>query len=341
DRLRALLAARIATLPGYARAALLVSAATARPTRSLLERCGVAVDAELIEAAQAGVMSVDGDAVTFTHPLLREMVYADADPAERRRAHERLAEAVADPVERARHLAQARPEPDETLAETLAEAAGAARIRGVPATAADLAALAADRTPAWTPGVAAVRRLAAAQYAFDAGSPSDANRYATAAWRDADDRRPGVEARLRLSDLAGQDKSGVPPLLDAAFCDATDDLALLARVRLYRAVKAHYDRDIEAAVAELKRAEHTAEQCGDLDCLVEVLGWRGTVVDGPEGDELLERAGELARGLPLTRPVVGARQLAAMARLFRGDVAEAVRRIESLRQAVQRPGTLH
>src|SRR5262249_52758983 len=160
DRLRALLAARIATLPGHARAALLVSAATARPTRSLLERCGVAVDEELIEVAQAGVMSVDGDVVTFTHPLLREMGYADADPAERRRAHELLAEAVTDPVERARHLAQARPEPDETLAETLAEAAGAARLRGVPATAADLAVLAADRTPAWTPGGAAGRRLA-------------------------------------------------------------------------------------------------------------------------------------------------------------------------------------
>ncbi len=341
DRLRALLAARIATLPGHARTALLVSAATARPTRSLLERCGVAVDEELTEATRAGVMSVDGDAITFSHPLLREMVYADADPAERRRAHELLAEAVTDPVERARHLAQARPEPDESLAESLAEAASAARLRGAPATAADLAALAADRTPPWTPGVAAVRRLAAAQYAFDAGSPTDSTRYAMAALRDADDRRSRVGARLLLFDLAGQDKSGVAPLLDAAFCDAADDPELLARVRLYRAVKAHYDRDTEAATAELKRAEHTAEQCGDLDCLVEVLGWRGTVVDGPEGDELLERAGELARGLPLTRPVVGARQLAAMARLFRGDVAEAIRRIESLRHAVERSGTVH
>ncbi|MDT5037499.1 MAG: hypothetical protein QOE03_2684 [Micromonosporaceae bacterium] len=341
DRLRALLAARIAILPGHARTALLVSAATARPSRTLLERCGVAVDDELTEAARAGVIVVEGDVVTFAHPLLREMVYADAEPVDRRAAHERLAEAVTDPVERARHLAQARPDPDEALAVTLAEAASVARLRGAPATAADLAVLAAERTPTGTPGVAAARRLTAAQYAYDAGSPSDATRHAQAALRDADDPRTRIGARLVLVDLAGQDRSGIAPLLDAAFCEASDDLALLARVRLYRAVKAHYDRDTEAAIAELKRAEQTAEQCGDLDCLVEVLGWRGSFVDGPEGDELLERAGELARGLPLTGPVIGARQLAAMARLFRGDVAEAVRRIESLRQAVERSGMVH
>jgi DNA-binding CsgD family transcriptional regulator len=341
DRLRALLAARIATLPGYARPALLVAAATARPSRSLLEHCGVAVDEELSEAACAGVISVDGEAVTFTHPLLREMVYADANPAERRRAHELLAEAVSDPVERARHLAQARPEPDESLAESLADAAAVARLRGAPATAADLAALASERTPAAIPGVAAMRWLSAAEYAYDAGSPADATRYATAGLREATDPRTRVGARLLLVDLAGQDKSGIAPLLDAAFRDATGDLGLLARVRLYRAVKAHYDRDTEAALGELKLAEETAERCGDLDCLVEVLGWRGSFHDGPEGDQILERAGELALGLPLTRPVVAARQLAAMSRLFRGDVAEATRRIESLRTAVEGSGTVH
>src|SRR5207247_857315 len=71
-----------------------------------------------------------------------------------------------------------------------------------------------------------------------------------------------------------------------------------------------------------------------------VFSWRGSLLDGPDGDEQLERAGELARGLPLTPAVVSARQLAAMGRLFRGEVAEAVRRIESLRVAVERSGTV-
>ena len=341
DRLRGLLAARVATLPTHERPALLVAAATARPTRSLLERCGITLDDELAEAVRAGVVAVEGDVVTFTHPLLREMVYADADGGERRRAHELLAAAVTDTVERARHLAHARPEPDELLADTLAEAASAARLRGAPATAADLAVLAADRTPADSPGVGAVRRLSAAQYAFAAGSPVDASRYATAALRDAVDRETKVGARLLLVDLAGQDQSGVAPLLDAAFCDAMDNLELLARVRLYRGVKAYYDRDTEAALAELKRAEQTAEQCGNIECLVEVLCWQGMALDGPDADDLLERAGELARGLPLTPPVVSARQFAAMARLFRGDVNEAVRRIEALHSAIERAGTVH
>jgi DNA-binding CsgD family transcriptional regulator len=345
DRLRGLLAARIANLPAEGRWALLVAAATARPSRGLLARCGVGVSDSgvdpLDDAVRAGVVVLDADgAVRFTHPLLREMVYADAEPAARRSAHELLGTAVTDPVERARHFAHARPDPDEELAETLAEAASVARLRGAPATAADLAELAADRTPAATPGVAAMRRLTAAQYAYAAGSPTDAHRHATAALRDAADRRTRVGARLLLVDLSGQDWSGVTPLLDAAYCDAADSPDLLAKVRLYRSYKAFYDADMEATFAELKLAEEAAEQSGETERLVEVVNWRGMVMDGREGDEFLERAGELARGLPLTTTVVSARQMSAMARLFRGDVAEAVHRIEALRTAVERSGTV-
>jgi DNA-binding CsgD family transcriptional regulator len=350
DKLRALLAARIANLPPEGRWALLVAAAAARPTRALLARCGIGsevrVDSSLLsgslaDAVRAGVVLVEPDgAVRFGHPLLREMVYADAEPELRRAAHEALAAAVSDPVERARQMAHAREEPDEELAQTLADAASVARLRGAPASAADLAVLAADRTPRSMPGVAADRRLTAAEYAYAAGSPTDARRHATAALRDAADRRTRVRARLLLVDLAGQDWSGVAPLLDAAFCDATDAPDLLAKVRLHRSRKAYYDGDFEATLAELKRAEEVAEQSGDTERLAEVVCWRGTVMEGREGDDLLERAGELARGLALTQPVVNARQLAAMSRLFRGDVPEAIRRIEALRVAVERTGTV-
>jgi DNA-binding CsgD family transcriptional regulator len=349
ERLRRLLAERIANLPGDGRRALLVASATGRPTQSLLARCGVTSAGPpgsephdgLCAAVRAGVVVLEPDgAIRFTHPLLREMVYADADIASRRAAHQALAAVVTDPVERARHLAHAQPEPDERLAETLADAAAVARLRGAPATAADLAVLAAERTPPDAPGVAAVRRLAAAEYAFAAGTLADAQRHATAALRDAADRRTRVGARLVLVDLAGQDLSGVAPLLDAAFCDALDAPDLLAKVRLYRSHKAKYDGDTESTLAELKRAEQAAEQCGDTERLVEALWNLGVVVDGPETTDLLERASELARGLPLSRPVVRARQLAAMARLFVGDVPEAVRRIEALRTAVERSGTV-
>src|SRR5262249_34572878 len=115
------------------------------------------------------------------------------------------------------------------------------------------------------------------------------------------------------------------------------------QVRNYRARKAFYDGDNESALAELKRAEQAAEQSGDTECLVEVLAWRGRIelafpVPGAEG--LMGRAAGLSRGLPLSSAVVTARQVAAMARLMRGEVAEAVRRIEELRVAVERAGTV-
>ena len=339
-RLRGLLSARIATLPPADHTILLLVAAAARPSQALLGRCGVIVDQSLA-SVRAGVIAVDSDgAIRFSHPLLREMVYADAPVADRRAAHDRLASVVTDPVERARHLAAATDKPDESLAQSLADAAGAARLRGAPASAADLAQLAAERTPTVDPATAAVRWLEAARYAFAAGSLDDASGHATTALRLATDRRTRVGARLLLVEMAGEDYSGTGPLLDAAFSEATGDCDQLARVRLYRAAKAYYDADIEAALAELGRAEDAAGRCADAERLVEVLTLRGAMTVGAERDVLLERAGELATQLPLTSAVVAARQLAAMGRLFRGDVAEAVRRITALRAEVEHSGAV-
>ncbi len=342
DRLRSLLSARLAALSPAGGLALTVLASSARPTTDLLERCGLDPSADLAEAIGAGLVSAGTDgALSFSHPLLREMVYADAEPANRRAAHERLAAALDDPVERARHLAVVRPAPNEALASTLTDAAAVARRRGAPMVAADLARLAADRTP--DPGGAAHRRLSAARHAFAGGLSEEARQLAEAALRDAVEPLTRIDARLLLVDLAGQDMSGVGPLLDAAYREAEESSTLVARVRLCRARKAFYDGDTEYVLAELKRAEQAAEQAEDSECLVEVLAWRGHLelrheAGGPE--DLLERAATLSRGLPLSSAAVIARQLAAMARLKRGDVAEAVRRIEELRVAVERAGTV-
>ncbi len=343
DRLRGLLAARLAALPPSAAVPLVVVAAAARPGLALLERAGVDPEAELTEAVGAGVLTLaPGGAVGFSHPLLREMVYADAEPAARLAAHERLASAVDDPVERARHLALARVEPDEALAADLTEAAAVARRRGAAMVAADLVRLAADRTP--DPARAADRRLVAARHAYAAGLTDESRRLATAALRDGVDTATRVEARLLLVDLAGQDQSGITPLLDAAFVEAGDSPGLVARVRLYRALKAFYDGDNESALAELKRAEPCAEQARDHECLVEVLAWRGSIESAFSiggGEEAMERAAALSRGLPLSSAVVAARQMTTSAAVLRGDVAEAVRRIEALRAATERSGTVN
>jgi DNA-binding CsgD family transcriptional regulator len=343
DRLRGLLAARLAALPPSAAVPLVVVAAAARPTRALLERAGVDPEVDLAEAVSAGLLTLAvGGALGFSHPLLREMVYADAEPTARLAAHERLATAVDDPVERARHLALARVEPDEALAADLTEAAAVARRRGAAVVAADLVRLAADRTP--DPARAADRRLVAARHAYAAGLSDESRRLATAALRDGVDAATRVDARLLLVDLAGQDQSGIAPLLDAAFAEAGESPGLIARVRLYRALKAFYDGDNESALAELKRAEPYAEQALDYECLVEVLAWRGSIesafsIEG--GEEAMERAAALSQGLPLSSAVVAARQMTTSAAVLRGDVAEAMRRIEALRAATERSGTVN
>ncbi|TMM37225.1 MAG: LuxR family transcriptional regulator [Actinobacteria bacterium] len=342
DRLRSLLSARLAALSPSAGVALTVLAAAARPTVELLERCGIDAGADLAEAVAAGLVTGGTDgSLAFSHPMLREMLYADADPGNRHAAHERLAAALDDPVERARHLAVIRPDPNEALASTLVDAAAVARRRGAPVVAADLARLAAQRTP--DPARAADRCLAAARHAFVGGLTEEAERLAHDALRDAADPVTRIGARLLLVDLAGQDMSGTGPIVDAAFQEAEESGVLTARVRLCRVRKAFYDGDSEYMLAELKRAEQAAEQVSDIECLVEVLAWRGHLertfqVLGAE--DLLERAATLSRGLPLSSAGVTARQMAALARMQRGEVAEAVRRIEELRVAVERAGTV-
>ncbi|HET6215183.1 MAG TPA: ATP-binding protein, partial [Micromonosporaceae bacterium] len=331
-RLRQLLSARLAALPDSSAAALLVVAAAPRPTQALVARLGHAL-ADAIPGAgglaggvaaaeQAGVVVVDaGGAVRFTHPLLREMVYGDAAPTARRAVHEQLAEATDDPVERARHLALARPSPDGALAAALSDAASVARQRGAPDAAAELARLAADRTFPDAPGLAAARRLEAARHAYAAGLPDAATAYATAAIRDADEPATRVRARLLLVDLAEQDQSGVGPLLDEALADAGDDLTLLAPIHLFRAMKIYWDGDLEEALRELKRAESAAEQCGDTQSMVEALSRRATMesrLASRSSDELIERAYVRSAGLPVSLPVVQARQHAAQAKLLQG-----------------------
>ena len=341
ERLRPLLAQRLASLPPESGPVLLRAAAAARPTVTLVG--GDDARAGLDSAVAAGLLTVGRDGtVRFEHPLLRELVYADAEPAARAAAHEHIAARTDDSVERARHLALARPHDDEDLAALLDEAATTARMRGAPAVAADLAERAAERTPAGLKGLAAARRYAAADHAHAAGLTADAHRLAAAALAAAADPQVRVGARLLIVDLAGQDQSAVGPVLDAAYVDAGDDPALLCRVRLYRALKAYYDADLELADAELKRGEEEAREAGATEQLVSLLATRSLIrgARDPESAKLLSRAASLAADLPPSSESVHAAQMYARARAYAGDMAEAVRVIEEQRDAVLRSGTL-
>ena len=126
---------RLEGLPAETQRLLLVAATEPVGDPVLLwraaARLGIAPEAA-VPAAEADLLAI-GAHVTFRHPLVRSAVYRAASLAERRGAHQALAEAtdpVVDPDRRAWHLAEAALGPDEEVACELERSASRAQARG-------------------------------------------------------------------------------------------------------------------------------------------------------------------------------------------------------------------
>jgi len=133
---------RLHKLPDETRSALLRAAGLARPDT-------IAVDPDaLAPAEEAGLVDVDQEGrIHFRHPLYASAVYSATPHARRREMHRALSELVADPVERARHLALGADAGDEDVLAHLDAARREARARGAPDTAAELTELALRLVP--------------------------------------------------------------------------------------------------------------------------------------------------------------------------------------------------
>ena len=90
---------------------LLLAAAAGRPSAELFASLDV-TEHVLDRALAARVIERTDGTIRFTHPLLASVVYHGVSADERRRAHGRLALVVADPLDRARHLALSTESPD-------------------------------------------------------------------------------------------------------------------------------------------------------------------------------------------------------------------------------------
>ncbi|TDT97623.1 regulatory LuxR family protein [Streptomyces sp. 846.5] len=270
--LRGLLLDRLRAVPEEVVEALVLASAAARPDLTLLATAGdesVAVHLETAERLGLLRIGLDGQ-IQFDNPLIRSAVYAQASGQARRAAHARLATAVTEPVERARHLALANPARDEGVALTLAVAAASARRRGAPVTAAELAALALARTPADAGPVRAERRIASAQYACDAGLWDDARREAQGVLNEEDDPATRVRARILLLMCAGQALEGEGQLIADGLVEAAGSPALEAELRCWAS-----DRDLLAgrvgqAAVEARRAAGLAESAGETAAMIRV-----------------------------------------------------------------------
>ena len=125
----------------------------------------VAID----QAIDAGIIERDRDALRFTHPLLRSVVYAEMTLNQRREVHQRLGAGAEGIEERAWHLALGAAGSSEEIAEMLDWAAGHAAARGAPEEAAAIEEQATRLTPASRPESARERTVHAADYHFRAG----------------------------------------------------------------------------------------------------------------------------------------------------------------------------
>lgn len=163
-----LLAELLATMPTETLHAVRLAALLTVPTLRDLTAAGVR-PAVFDPAEEAGLLVVTPVAVEFTHPVYASTVRSTISPGIRRRLHRALADVVADPDERARHLALCTVGPDGAIAGIIADAAERQQARGAPEAAAQLFERAAALTPEQDADGRGRRRLSAVRCRYDSG----------------------------------------------------------------------------------------------------------------------------------------------------------------------------
>jgi DNA-binding CsgD family transcriptional regulator len=297
DTLRALLQERLAGIPPDARTVLLVVTAMPVPTvkdvgeaMRRLDRGKEALD----EAVGAGVIEIEDERVRPTHHLLGSVLYADTPPAERRHVHTLLADISSDPEEKARHLALAAEEPDESVAAALDEAARIARLRGAPDAAAELTELALGLTPPNRTEDTIRRTIAAGEYHFEAGDTPRGRSFLETAVTSMSAGPARAGALRLLGTIRWYDNSDeATGLFDQALEESGEDVALRAAIHRDRAWAFMMGGAVLDAAEHARSAVEGAEQVGDTQLQSEALTVLGfTEAFQGKGDPLhtIERA---------------------------------------------------
>jgi DNA-binding CsgD family transcriptional regulator len=300
NTLAGLVRARLESLDPDAREVLLAAACLATPTVELVARAADSDGHRIIEvlgdAENEGIISIEGNRVMFSHPLLAAGVYTDAAPADRRAMHRRLAGLVDQPELKARHLALSATTADPEILESLEAAAGMAIRRGAPTAAAELLELAIGLG-----GDTPERRIRLAGMHFDAGDPARAG----ALLEETVARlAPSVIRAEALHMLAVvrfyQDSAAeAAQLLETALSESADNLELRVRALLMQSFAQLNAAQLDAAGHTIDDAVIHAEMLGQPQMLSQVLGLR-TVVRFMSGEGVDEHA--LRRALELEDP---------------------------------------
>lgn len=258
--LRELLAVRIPALSSRAQAALLCAAALSHPTTELVEQASSAEG--LAAAEETRLLRVEDDQIVFAHPLYASAVYELASRARRSELHRHLAQLVSGPEERARHLALATSQADESVARALEAGAAAARSRGAWESAAELLERARGLTPASKPDANGRRGIAAAEHHVHAGER--------------------VRARALLGDILGQ------PLPRSLRADA---------LRLLAEISYNDERSADAKRLYTEALDHTEDPRLAVTIELGLSFLSGQLADPGEGSVHAYRALGLAEAM--------------------------------------------
>jgi DNA-binding CsgD family transcriptional regulator len=299
--LQAVIGDRLAKLSDETREPLLLAAALARPTVETLtaahgDRRAV-LDA-LEQAVGAGVIEIHEHRLRFSHPLLASVCYSAAPVWRRRQAHARLAMAVGDGEERARHLALAAEGPDRSVALALDRAAPHALARGAPTAAAELYEIAAQLTPSAEPAARRGRRLHAADAHRLSG---DRERAAAILDELLAEVRPGAERADVLFALArGRrgDLHTITTWCEEALVQAGENDRRAAEIRTFLSWMRLLEGRLADGLTHARTALEHADRAGDTDLIARAIArvamaetWAVDVTPG-----LLERGVKLERG---------------------------------------------
>jgi DNA-binding CsgD family transcriptional regulator len=300
--LTAALEERLASLPPAGREAALIAAAAGRPTSTLVERAAGSSDG-LAAAIEADVLSLAGDRIRFTHPLLASVAYDSAPPWERREAHRRLAE-VASGEERALNLARATDTPDEAVALELEEAAESVAARGAPSSSASLLEDAARVTPESESADRRRRMLAAAEQHFYAGDHDRSRELLEPLVEDVPAGPDRARILARLSQVAANEAEGLA-LCRQALEESGGDRALEAELHHRIAASLRRLVTVQEAEEHARQAVDLTDEVDNPVQLARALAMLGSLEyerGSPEGLMTLQRAAAIEAatdGFPL------------------------------------------
>jgi DNA-binding CsgD family transcriptional regulator/DNA polymerase III delta prime subunit len=271
--LHALLANRVAVLPGTARLAVaLVAIASDSDLETLGGAYGATLEADLRPAMEADLVTVAGGRVRFTHPLIAAAAESGLTESKLGELHRMLAAATTSEEARAAHLARATHAPSSDVAKTLDTAALLTRRRGARAASAALYEAAARLTPPTDPHDGARRRLAAAEAWYEAGDAQRAEEILVGLRLELGSGNQRCEAGWRLGIL--RDEAGRWQEATALWREAlseTDDPGLESQLLCSLAITAFYTESVQDATVQAAAAVASAEKSSNPAYLARAL----------------------------------------------------------------------